>query len=90
MVGVPLIVSVLAAYVAVTPAGRLEEEVTPVTPVVACVIFVMAVLTQTVGEDDAAPTEHDTTAPQVAKFNPFAGGAVVPHPVPLLLPQHLK
>lgn len=39
-----------------TPAGNPEEEEMPETPVVECVIEVMAELTQTEGELEAAPT----------------------------------
>ena len=55
-VGVPLIVIVLAAHAAVTPAGRPVAAPIPVASVVACVIGVRAVLIQSVGVDDAAPT----------------------------------
>ena len=59
-VGVPLIVIVLAAQCADTPAGNPFAPVTlslamPVAPVVECVMAVMAVLIHSVGDDDAAP-----------------------------------
>ena len=58
-VGVPLIVIVLDAHVAFTPAGKplapkLEFEI-PVAPVVGCVMFVSAKLIHKVGLDEAAP-----------------------------------
>jgi hypothetical protein len=55
MVGVPLMVMVFDAQLAVTPDGRPVAVPIPVAPVVVCVIFVIAVLIQTVGVDDAAP-----------------------------------
>jgi hypothetical protein len=53
-VGVPLIVMVLAAQFAVTPAGKPVAIPIPVTPVVECVIAVSAVLIHKVGMEDAA------------------------------------
>jgi hypothetical protein len=47
---------VLAAHAAVTPAGSPVAAPIPVAPVVAWVIGVSAVLIQSVGVDDAAPT----------------------------------
>ena len=47
MVGVPLIVTMLDAQLAFTPAGR-PEKVAPVAPVVEYVIVVIGVLTHTV------------------------------------------
>ena len=41
---------------AVTPAGKPVAAPMAVAPVVVCVMFVSAVLIQSVGEDDAAPT----------------------------------
>ena len=55
-VGVPLIVIVLDAQVAVTPAGSPVAVPIPVAPVVVCVMLVSAVLMQRVGMEDAAPT----------------------------------
>ena len=55
-VGVPLIVIVLDAQEAVTPAGSPEAVPMPVAPVVVCVIAVKAVLMQSVGVEEAAPT----------------------------------
>ena len=54
-VGVPLIVIVLLAHAAVTPAGKPVGVPMPVAPVVVCVIFVKAVLMHSVGVEDAAP-----------------------------------
>ena len=52
-VGVPLIVIVLDAQEAVTPAGRPVAVPMPVAPVVACVMLVSAVLMQKVGMEEA-------------------------------------
>ena len=54
-VGVPLIVIILLAQTAVTPAGKPVAVPMPVAPVVAIVIFVKAVFTISVGLDDAVP-----------------------------------
>jgi hypothetical protein len=59
-VGVPLIVIVLAAQLADTPAGKTVCPATPafdipVAPVVAIVILVNTVLIQSVGFDEGAP-----------------------------------
>jgi hypothetical protein len=59
-VGVPLIVIVLLAHVALTPAGKPLAPLTPallmpVAPVVVCVILVSAVLIHSVGLLDATP-----------------------------------
>jgi hypothetical protein len=51
--GVPLMVMVFDAQLAVTPAGKPVAVPIPVAPAVVCVIFVMAVLIQTVGVDEA-------------------------------------
>ena len=51
----PLIVIVLAAHAAVTPAGSPVAAPMPVAPVVAMVIFVSAVLIHNVGLEDGAP-----------------------------------
>ena len=56
MVGVPLTVIVLPEKEAVTPAGKPVGIPIPVAPVVVNVIGVSAVLTQSVGEDEAALT----------------------------------
>ena len=53
--GVPLIVIVLVANDAVTPAGKPVAVPMPVAPVVACVIFVNAVLIHKGGVLDAVP-----------------------------------
>lgn len=53
--GVPLIVITFDAQPAVTPGGNPVAVPIPVAPVVAWVIFVIAVLTQGVGDDEAAP-----------------------------------
>ncbi len=55
-VGVPLIVIVFPAQVAVTPAGNPVAAPMPVAPVVVWVIAVIAVLIHTVGVDDGADT----------------------------------
>ena len=52
----PLIVIVLDAKAAVTPAGNPVAAPIPVAPVVVCVILVNAVLIHNVGVDDAALT----------------------------------
>ena len=54
--GVPLMVITLPDQAAVTPVGKPVAVPMPVALVVACVIFVKAVLTVSVGVDDAAPT----------------------------------
>ena len=54
--GVPLMVIVLEAQPAVTPAGSPVGVPIPVAPFVACVMAVRAVLRQSVGVDEAAPT----------------------------------
>ena len=59
-VGVPLIVITSLAQLALNPAGKpfaaaTPSLVIPVAPVVAMVIFVQAVFTQTVGFELAAP-----------------------------------
>ena len=53
--GVPEIVIVLLAHAALTPAGNPVAVPMPVAPVVACVIFVKAVLIHSVGVLDATP-----------------------------------
>ena len=53
--GVPEILIVLLAQAALTPAGSPVAVPMPVAPVVACVIFVNAVLIHKVGVLDAAP-----------------------------------
>ena len=55
-VGVPLIVIVLDAQVAVTPAGRPVAVPMPVATVVVCVIAVSGVLVQMIGVEEAEPT----------------------------------
>ena len=55
-VGVPLIIIVFPAHAAVTPEGKPVGVPIPVAPVVVCVIFVIAVFTQTVGADEAELT----------------------------------
>ncbi len=52
----PLIVIVLLAHAAVTPAGRPVAAPIPVAPVVVRVIGVKDVLIQSVGFDDTIPT----------------------------------
>ncbi len=51
----PLIVIVLLAHAAVTPAGKPVAVPMPVAPVVVCVMFVNAVLIHNVGDELAAP-----------------------------------
>ena len=53
--GVPEIVITSEAQAALTPAGNPVAVPIPVAPVVACVIFVNAVLIHKVGVLDAAP-----------------------------------
>jgi len=53
---VPLIVMVLEAQAAVTPAGSPVAVPMPVAPVVVCTILVKGVLMHKVGVEDAAPT----------------------------------
>ena len=55
-VGVPLIVIVLLANDAVTPAGKPVDAPIPVAPVVVCVIAVRAVLIHNVGVLDGVET----------------------------------
>jgi len=55
VVGVPLMLITFAAHAALTPAGNPVAVPMPVAPVVACVIFVNAVLIHKVGVLDAAP-----------------------------------
>ena len=55
-VGVPLMVIVLLAKLAVTPEGNPVGEPMPVAPVVVCVMGVKAVLMHNVGVLDAALT----------------------------------
>ena len=54
--GVPLIVITSEAQAALTPSGNPVAVPIPVAPVVACVIFVNAVLIHKVGVLEAAPT----------------------------------
>ena len=72
-VGVPLMVMVLPAKEAVTPAGSPVGVPIPVAPVVVCVNGVSAVLIQSVGEADAALT--------------VLAGVTVMVPVAFTLPQ---
>ena len=74
MVGVPLIVIVLDAQAAVTPAGSPVAVPMPVAPVVVCVMFVSAVLIQRVGVEEAAPA----VLSEVTVIVPVA--FTVPHP----------
>ena len=67
-------VMVLEAKEAVTPDGKPVAAPMPVTPVVVWVICVSAVLMQSVGDDDAAPT----VLAGVTVTVPVA--FVVPHP----------
>ena len=72
--GVPVIVMVFDAQLAVTPDGKPVAVPIPVAPVVVCVIFVMAVLIQTVGVDDATLAVFE----DVTVIVPVA--LTVPHP----------
>ena len=72
-VGVPLIVIVLAAQDAVTPAGRPVAVPMPVAPVVVCVMAVRAVLRHSVGVAEAVEA--------------VLSGVTVRVPVALALPQ---
>ena len=56
MVGVPLMVMVLVAQEALTPAGNPVALPIPCDPEVVCVMFVKGVLTQTDGVLEAALT----------------------------------
>ena len=69
----PLIVIVFEAQAAVIPVGSPVAVPIPVAPVVACVMFVNAVLIHSVGAEDAAPAV-------------FAAVTVIV-PVALTLPQ---
>ena len=71
--GVPLMVRILFAQVAETPAGKPVGVPMPVAPVVLWVILVIDVLRQTVGVEDAALT--------------VLFGVTVIVPVALILPQ---
>ena len=55
-VGIPLMVMVLLAHTAVTPAGRPVAAPMPVAPVVVWVMLANTVLMQSVGVDDAVLT----------------------------------
>ena len=72
-VGVPLMVMALEAQAAVTPAGRPVAVPMPVAPVVVCVTAVRAVLTHSVGAEEAVPVV-------------FTGATVIV-PVAFTLPQ---
>jgi hypothetical protein len=69
---VPLIVITLLDQFAVTPDGKPVALPIPVALVVVCVIFVKAVLTVSVGVDDAVPAAQaaDTVIVPVA-FTPL-------------------
>ena len=54
-VGVPLMVMILDAHVALTPAGNPVAVPMPVAPVVAMVMLVKAVLIHKVGDEDGVP-----------------------------------
>ena len=62
-VGVPLMVMVLLAHEAVTPAGKLVGLPIPVALMVVCVMAVSAVFTRTVGELEAVPTPITVIVP---------------------------
>ena len=67
-VGVPLIVIVLEVHDAPTPEGNPVEVPIPVAPVVVCVILVITVFTQGLGDEEAAPALFKFTikAPETA------------------------
>lgn len=69
----PLIVMVLLAQAAVTPAGSPVGVPMPVAPVVACVMAVSGVLMHQVGMEEAAPA--------------VLFGVTVMVPVAFMLPQ---
>jgi hypothetical protein len=75
--GVPLIVIVLDAQLAVTPAGKPVAAPIPVAPVVVCVTAVRAELMHKVGVEDAAPaasagfTVKEAVFPVVAEAQPI-------------------
>ena len=73
-IGVPLIVIVLDAQVAVTPAGRPVAVAIPVAAAVVCVIAVSGVLIQKVGVEEAAEAVLASTTVMV----PVA--FTLPHP----------
>ena len=73
VVGVPLIVIVFDAHIAVTPAGRPVAVPIPVAPVVVCVMAVKAVLMHSVGVVEAEEAVLD--------------GVTVMVPVAVTLPQ---
>jgi hypothetical protein len=60
-VGVPLMVIVLAAHAAETPAGNPVAAPMPVAPVVLIVMSVNKVLIHTVGVDEGAPAVFSLT-----------------------------
>ena len=66
---------VFPTQAAVNPVGNPVAVPIPVAPVVVCVMFVMAALIQTVGVDDAAPTDMDD---RITVIVPVA--LVVPQP----------
>ncbi|MCE2771376.1 MAG: hypothetical protein LW711_15400 [Saprospiraceae bacterium] len=72
--GVPLIVIVLDAQEAVTPAGRPVAVPIPMAPVVVCVMLVSAVLMHKVGVEEAAPA----VSSGVTVIVPVA--FILPHP----------
>ena len=73
-VGVPLIVIVLDAQVAVTPAGRPVTVPIPVAPVVVLVIAVKAVLVQMIGVEEATEAVLASTTVMVPE------AFTLPHP----------
>jgi hypothetical protein len=73
---VPLIVITLLDQFAVTPDGKPVALPIPVALVVACVIFVIAVFTVSVGVDDAVLTEQAGVALTVILPVAFT----LPHP----------
>jgi hypothetical protein len=69
-VGVPLMVMVLLAHEAVTPAGKPDGTPMPVALMVVCVMAVSAVLTHRVGELEAGETDTTVMIPETVPQPP--------------------
>ena len=78
-VGVPLMVMVLEAQAAVTPAGKPVAVPIPVAPVVVWVMLVIALFKHPLGEDDAAVTAYGLgqAARSEIKIPPMVRGFVL-------------
>ena len=87
-VGVPLMVMVLLAQKAVTPAGKLVGLPIPVALKVVCVMAVSAVLTRTDGELEAGPTPMTEMVPVALRESqpPVNGMAYVNVPAAVGVP----